>query len=517
MLSAVNFSNNKWILFIAISLVILPFIGVENIAFIDYPNHLARYHIIENYTQSESLQLFYHLKSGFYPYWGMEGFMKIFVPFIGVDLAGRWFVICSLLTPVIGTLLIARAVHKKISFFTLAACIFIFSEVASWGFVNFLFTLGVAMCAFALWIQTERTNQKIRIISFSLIALIICAMHMISAGFLGLFIGFWELFPIFLARKVTKKDIIKYTRIAIIFIPALILIIMQSSAEFGGQDTFYGPIQYRIQSTQSPLNFMADLHRGELISMITGVGVLMFFIIARKNSGKATTPSNPNLFELDTRLLYMAAIFFCLSLIVPFAISGVAYVNLRFPLIATLLLCASVKRLPGKKSAIFTLIFAALLLTKIGWVNNKLSRADDEIKELRAAAIIIKKGSRVIPVSRNLTPDEDATISMVPLYYTHTISWLVIERDVLFPYLFSMFNVGINDDYKDQTVPHAFAVNIDNLDTNKANPYAKQWRKNYDYVLLMHFGKPLETPPGTTTVHQGSWFNILEIEKQENN
>ena len=506
--------RNLWVFILAIMLVIIPFIGIENIAFIDFPNHLARYHIKENYDNSEALQSFYNLKDGFYPYWGMEGFMTIFTPLLGVETAGRYFVIASLLTPVIGTLLIAKAVHGRISLLTLAACIFIFSEVASWGFVNFLFTLGIAMCVFAAWIQSENLKPLLRIILFAALALMICTMHMICAGFLGLFIGFWELYPIIKARKITRQDIVNYIQIALIFIPAGLLILLQSSDEFGGQDTFYGSVIYRIQSTQSVFNFMADLNRGLFFSLFIGIITLFIFVAFRRDKGEADKGKDQSskFLSISPRLGFMAVVFFALSLIVPFAISGVAYINIRFPLIAFLLLCASIKDLPQARPIFISLLFAALLLAKAGWSHHKLAQADNEISELRRASQVIPRGVRVLPVGTNISPaDENLSLSMVPLYYTHQVAWLTIERDSLFPYFFSMFNVGINPAFERQTVPHAFAVAHKDLNTGKVNSYAKHWQDDFDYILLMHFGKPLTAPQGTEIRHKGSWFDILEI------
>jgi len=507
---------NICILFAAIFFVLVPFTGVQNIAFIDFPNHLTRFHILENHGNSEHLQEFYSIKDGFIPYWGFGGFMKVFAPLLGVETAGRWFAIAAILSPVIGTLLIARARHKKISIFSLAACVFIFSHVASWGFVNFLFTLGIVLTVFSFWISSDKFSPYIKIPLFGCLALTICAMHLVGAGFLGMLIGFWELYPIIKSRKITREDIVRYIQIAIVFTPAAILFLMQSSSELGGKSTFYGNIFYRKQSTLSVFNFMSDAHVSYAISSIVGIIILSIYILLRDK------PRAPNVkvknfegtFEIDSRLFYMAVVFFGLSLIVPFSVSGVAYINIRFPIVAVLLLTASIKDLPKARPIWLTSFFIALLLTKTGWNHSKLSTADREIKELRIASQIIPRGSKVIPTQPgNDGEDKKYTTSMLPYHYTHHIAWTTIERDTLYPYFFSMFNVGINPNYTRQTVPHAFAVPYKNLDTDKTLGYAQHWREDFDYVLFMHFGVALDEPKGTTRLHQGSWFNILEIDK----
>jgi len=231
-----------------------------------------------------------------------------------------------------------------------------------------------------------------------------------------------------------------------------------------------------------------------------------------------TQPSK--FFIIDPRLAFLAITFFALSLIVPFAISGVAYVNIRFPLIAGLLLAASIRDLPRPRPLLVSVFFACLLIVKSGWSHHKLAQADREIKELRSAAAVIEKGAKILPVGIGIKPeDTDLSLSMTPLYYTHQVAWLTLERDSLFPYFFSMFNVGINPAFERQTVPHAFAVNYEKLNTDSVNSYAKYWREDFDYILLMHFGKSLTAPEGTKTLHNGSWFDILDIQpstKEEN-
>lgn len=210
----------------------------------------------------------------------------------------------------------------------------------------------------------------------------------------------------------------------------------------------------------------------------------------------------------------MAIVFFALSLIIPFSVSGVAYINIRFPIVAALLLAASIQDLPKARPLWLTSIFMVLLLTKTGWNHHKLATGDREIKELRTAGQLIPKGSKIIPTQPGIYPEDgDAAISMLPHHYTHHVAWLTLDRDALFPYFFSMFNVGIQGEYTRQTIPHAFAVKHTDLDTDKALGYARHWREDFDYVLFMHFGFSFDEPKGTRPIHKGSWFNILEIDK----
>ena len=520
MIKSLSNPSTLSIYIIAILLVITPFIGIQNIAFIDYPNHLARYHILENQVNSKFLQEFYTIKGGFYPYWGMESFMRLFTPILGVQTTGRIFVIMSLITPVIGTLLISQTVNKKISTMVLVAPVFIFSAIASWGFVNFLYTLGFAMCAFALWIKLENAPWKLRLPLFSIIGLILCSMHMISVGFLGLFIGFWELYPIVKTRKITKDDIIKYTLIGLIFIPAGLFILSQSADDFGGKDTFYGSIYYRIESTQSLFNFMGDINnKSRPISFIIGLLIISILMFMRKRDVKGEdkeTRGKHTYFTFHPRLIFVGIIFLILSLIVPFAISGVAYINIRFPLIGIFLIIAALKDINLRRPLWLSLIIIGLVATKLSWTHLQLSQGNQEIKALREASKIIPKGSRILPIATGLKPGQENTISLPPVHYTHHVAWLTIERDALFPYFFSMFNVGTHTAYERQTSPHDFAVDYKNLDTPKIREYAKYWREDFDYILFMHFGTDITPPQDTRTVHKDSWFDILEINPVSN-
>ncbi|NNE21093.1 MAG: hypothetical protein HKN11_00650, partial [Rhizobiales bacterium] len=92
----------------------LPIILSNEITFVDYPNHLARYFILQNLEHFEDLQRFYAEKDGFYPYWAMRLVVTSLASFFDIEVAGRIFVLLAVFIPLAGVFAIHRAIHGHI-------------------------------------------------------------------------------------------------------------------------------------------------------------------------------------------------------------------------------------------------------------------------------------------------------------------------------------------------------------------------------------------------------------------
>lgn len=493
---------------VACGLIALPFLGIAHIPLTDHPNHMARFHILDAFDSSPELQSLYVLKGGFQPYWGMGGFMAVFTPWLGVETAGQIFPVAALALPVLGTIAINRVVTGKTNATALLAVLFVFSGMAGWGFLNYLFTLGAALLVFAAWIATEARNAYVRIPAFAAAVLTIACMHMISAGMLGLMIGLWEVCKLFEKRRIDWQDIRRCLGIGVVFLPAALLVMSQSASDFGETDTFYAPLSYLSNVMTTPFGFS-----GSRLWVINWHNLLVVGLYAAFLTYRVFTKSARPVVSFNTRLVAIGLVLFIMGAVTPTTLSGVAYFSHRFPLVGMLFLVASIRveTLPHPRAILGVLV--ASLLVKMTLVDRQFESFDSDIRELRAASHVMERGNRVFLAWSDGARALQPSITQAPIvHYTHVLGYLVMERDILFPYLFSMFDVGLRPEHARYTVPHDFAEMVARLDTEEARPYSAYWREDFDYIILGHLGEDPGTHiADTRVVHEGSWFKILKV------
>ena len=496
-----------WVVLLATLAVALPFIGIQNLPFTDHPNHMARFHILDTFADSPALQSLYTIKGGFQPYWGMGGFMALVSPWLGVEQAGQLFAVAAVLMPVIGVAALNRTATGRANWTVLAAVIVAFSGMAAGGFVNFLFTPGFALMALALWIRTDRSDARWRLPLFAVVALAITAMHMISAAFLGLLVGLWELGGVWERRRIQKGDVLRFVQIGFTFLPAAALVLLQRADDFGYTGTDYGGLPERVGAYQSPFSFLGSIHWAVDWHFMIFLALAGGFVFVRSRLQTKTGHSGV---ELDNRLVFVAVGVLGVSFLIPFNLVGVAYVNTRFPFVAALIFIASIRLEPVSVPKAAVLGMASLVAAKVGLVGFQLQSFDTQMRELRAQSDAIARGSRVLLVIDDNHAPAKSPSHVRTIHLTHQLGYLVVERDILFPYMFSMFDVGIRPEHAAYTQPYGLAESVDRIDTENAMNYSKHWNRDFDYVVVMHPEDPDTVAlPGTQLAASGSWFQIL--------
>src|SRR5260370_3766262 len=94
---------------------------------------------------------------------------------------------------VLGTVALQRALHGRIGLWPLSSLLFVYNSALYWGFVGFLFTLSLALLAFAAWVASEPWPARRRIVIFSLPASLLFIFHLFGFGVYGLLVASYEL------------------------------------------------------------------------------------------------------------------------------------------------------------------------------------------------------------------------------------------------------------------------------------------------------------------------------------
>ena len=161
----------------------------------DYPFHLARIAILAN-LDHPILDQFYDFGSLLLPNIALDVFAWPLAGIIGAEAALRVFMILSLLLILVGVVSLHAAAFGRLSVWPLLAAPFLYNGVFRFGFLNYIFGLGLALIAAALWIRMGRagalTPARLAFGFAASILLILC--HMSAFGVFATIAGGAEIY-----------------------------------------------------------------------------------------------------------------------------------------------------------------------------------------------------------------------------------------------------------------------------------------------------------------------------------
>jgi hypothetical protein len=500
---------------VVLGLLAVPILSVVVPPLVDYPNHLARMHILAAYNGSSALQANYVIAWKLSPYLAMDLIIPHLAYFMSIYTAGRVFLYLCLLLFVLGTAAVHAVLHGRLSPWPATSALFAYCYVTSLGFVNYLFGVGIWLLAFAGWIALSRGVVRWRIAGGTLLALAVFFCHFFAFFGYMLCVGAYEL-GVWLQsgeRRFTgllRRGIVAFCP----FIPALAIFVIASSGQQGG-DTWYGSPSYKFIALFSPVLFQG-------VPYNLGILLALLYLPLRKGLlGKVHLAPVMRMPLLAVGIAAMA---------MPNVLAGVWGVDFRLPIVFVFLLIASCSWSGVSKPAAMsvTAFLAALLTVNVGmivWAWQPIGRQFDEF---RLAMREIPRGARVI-VFRDETGTDPALLHQPISIYDHLALLAVIETDAYVPFLM-----------KNAMMPVAAAPRLRNIDTAVDNPiefheliegmdpikgpamlgtlnnmgminYWGDWPRHYDNAVELAFGARPELPPRLARVGSGTFFNIYRI------
>ena len=119
----------------------------------DYTNHLARMHIISAIADSENLARYYRITWAAIPNLASDILVPPLGRLIGIENALLAFTAASLLLISTGAIALNRALHRARSLLPLTVFFLLYNRQFLWGFLNYLFAVGVMLWLLAAWVS----------------------------------------------------------------------------------------------------------------------------------------------------------------------------------------------------------------------------------------------------------------------------------------------------------------------------------------------------------------------------
>jgi len=176
-------------LFLAL-LAVLPVALARYPAMLDYPAHLARWHVMLEWAHSADLRRFYRFEWHWVPNLGADLLIRPLAALFGLEAGGRVLVGLAVALPGLSFVATERALRQRVGVGSLLALCTVWSPSLLMGFVNFALAQGLAFLGFALWVRAE--GRAWRGPTFVAIAPAIWLCHLAGWGVLGVLVLGYE-------------------------------------------------------------------------------------------------------------------------------------------------------------------------------------------------------------------------------------------------------------------------------------------------------------------------------------
>ncbi|MDB5409142.1 MAG: hypothetical protein JWL84_4054 [Rhodospirillales bacterium] len=405
------------LIFIAcFAIAALPVLAVETLPLFDYPNHLARMHILAN-PEDPLLQRFYEIRWQILPNLAMDIVVPPLARIMPLAWAGKVFVLLILLLLAGGAAALHRTLFGRWSLFSCLAFLLLYNRILLWGFVNFLFGIGLAVVILTLWLRLREAASWRRVAVGTIGAAAIYLSHLFAFGVYAIVIAGTEIGRLWRNGTLwTRRGIADLATAALQFVIPLALLILGERGPGGGIG--WGQIWRKID-----LFFNVFDNYSRVFDITCFVALLALLIWGAIRRSLRIAPA----------LMLPMLLLLLVQLAMPNRMFGGAGVDHRMPLVLGLLLVAggdAALRTTRQKAIAGGI--ALLFVVRIGIVT-AVWLADDRIYHPIVAALAeLPRGSRLAVA----LPPNSVNLEQRRPPITHLANLAIIETDAFVPLLF---------------------------------------------------------------------------------
>jgi len=490
----------------------VPVLTIETLPLFDYPNHLARVHILANWHASSWLQEYYQINWSPLPNLAFDLVATPLAVLLNAEIAGKIFLILTFLLLTGGTALLNYAFSGRWSVHTLLSFLFVYDNNLLFGFVGYLFSLGAFLITFALWILLRDRSSSMRLTLFSAFATSLFFLHLYGLGLYALAVMSYEFSSWFAdGRRIDRATMRQWSVTLGQFAPAVVIFFAFSPTSEVVSVSSFGDL-FDIQNYwRKCLEFLVvfdlydrtlDLWTAFTFAAVLGFGLVLGWI---RLGPHAFLPMAAFLlaFLFMPRILFSS---FAADAKLPLAIflSAIALSDWRSPL----------PLLRNMLGAVFVgLVFARLIAVFVTWQDY-----DELYAEIRAGFERMPEGAKLIAAFSS-NGHNFVALRRPSLY--HLGNLVVVQRDGFFPSIFAVEGQqplrladryrALADRYRNMGFlsGEASQSSVSHLD----DPFDPDVFQDYDYMLVLSSESfEVGLPPALIPWHEGADFCIYRIE-----
>jgi hypothetical protein len=283
-----------WLAFLAAGcamLILLPVIAARYPPLTDYPNHLARSYILLNLPHSAVLRRYYRDVMQAQPNLAMDLVIPALAHVMSIWTAGRVFVGVTLLAMAGGCILLHRALHRRWSSWPALSFLFVYNRLFLWGFLGYLFALGLALAGAAAWHAARDQPWPVRLALGTASATILYLLHLYGLGIYGVIIGGFQLTELIAMRQRSFGEIAwRCSVFGLQFAPAACLFLFVSPTSAALRRVSWGGIARKFIT---PLNLLHAYHPKLDLAMLAVVAAAGLVLLVRRKIAVARAARIP--------------------------------------------------------------------------------------------------------------------------------------------------------------------------------------------------------------------------------
>jgi hypothetical protein len=454
-------------------IILIPFFLCSPLPLVDYPNHLARMYIIANLQHSADLAKYYSLNWGFVPNLAMDIIVPALIGPISAETATWLFTAATLFLIASGTIALHRTLFGKWTSTPFLCFLLLYNRSFIWGFLNYLFTMGLALWLFAAHVHFRKRGSALhRVGLFSLASIALMTSHLHAFACYAILVGCYEISIAWRVRR--KTGIIPWPDLlipALQFIaPVLMFFLLSSTANRASDMAYFGIL--------GKVNGLVDIFNNYSVALDVGTFLLVGLLFAAGLYSKRLN------IHRDMRLGIL--VLFALYWAMPDQIFSSFFADRRLMVLVALVLVASMKLdLQGMRmrGALLTVLLA-LFIVRMGVIMVNWHNTGKVYGDVMSVMDDIKPGSRVVAlVGGGIVP----TIQNPPL--DHVSNMAVVKKNV---YINSLFAESGQQPLRVVTGQYSgFSISPSQTWRQKpeqapANPFPRIPWQRFDYLLLIN-------------------------------
>jgi hypothetical protein len=442
----------------------------------DYPNHLARMHLL-----SEGGNQFYAVHWGPLPNLAQDLIVPPLARLLPLDIASKLFLVAIFGLITGATIWLNRLAAGAWRLWPLLAFLLLYNRMFLWSFLNYLFGIGVALAGTALWLALEPKRWWLRTLTSSLVAVACYLSHIIAFGFYALVIIGVELSPGWTKLRARRWAALSRRMLiagAQFVIPAVLFLGYWHPAAAG---TSYAAFWRKADLLFSVFD---NYDRAfDIVCFALFVGLLGWLAATRR-------------LGLTPRLAWATGLVFAAYLLLPSQILGGSGADHRLPIaVFLLLIAASAPEVPNRRvAAAIGVTTAVLLVSRLAFIEYVWLHADRVYSADLAGLDMLPRGAKLAvayPAS---------AVNFEPIPELHLALLAVARREAFVPTLFAYEGqqpVALRPPYaalaNAATPQELWAVVRAGRDT-AATERLRQVLQWYDFFAVIGAGPP-GTPP----------------------
>ena len=475
-----------------------PFWAYPSPGLVDYHNHLARLHILTGHLP-EGWSAFYMVRHEWVPNLALDILAKCFVDVgLSPETSLRVFAAMAFFSIPVGVLALSRSVNEDFPWMVLWAFPLAFNLYFIYGFLNYIFSIGLALLVMALWVSTRPLKGQLALLlAHACIAALLAVLlvsHLMGYGLAAAAISLYELGRIYPSGLPRKALAGRVALLMLTVLPSAIFYLVGFDHSKPPEIQYFNILRAKLVGVFSP--FLAYYGPAAMaavaafaVGLCVGLGKLAF--------APRTWPASSFLPVAGMFLLFLVA---------PSAMMGSYSLDRRlFICVVLLFLGLAVVRLPSRQALAMGLVAVLLQLGKVVEVSTVWATQSRVMSQVEAAVQQIPVGAKVGGASFTDT----GSFEIPPL--RHALMVALIERSAFVPNLFAQPFNGESVAYRrEYQVRHQALLSALRPDDPVPWDFVCS---NYEYFLLTYMSRFPKTPACLHLLGEGEGFNLYSVIK----